>query len=566
MGMSKFPKFQGNALIRKGGYKLEYEPWQLEEIFKCASDAGYFIRKYVRIKNVDAEDLILFDLREYQQRMIDLMINFRESIAKWPRQSGKSSCVSAALLWMLIFNRNHSILVAAHRGEKARDILGIIKEMYEQLPYWLQHGVVEWNKGNIKLETGSRIKASATTGTSARGDVYNIVYIDEASFIASHIAKEFFESVIPTISSGKTTKICITSTPKGLNHFHTMWQAAVDGKSGYEYVDIKWNDVPGRDDAFRAKVIAQFGQDYFDQEYGAEFIGSSATLIAGWKLMMLSPDNPIDVDEARTFRIYQKPYKGGKYVIIVDVAEGLGGDASAAVIVDVTRMPYEVAAVYQNNRIDPYTFPTILAPLGRMYNDAMILVEANFGQTVADVLWRELEYENVIFTTRKQGQDKVSGGFAPTTKRAGVIMSNPVRLAGCTKLKAIAETDKVIFRDKPLIDELKRFALKGRKYQAEEGHDDLAMCMVMFAWLIDSEYMMEITDTNVANSIGMQNQRIADETVAVLGGREVALPDFDVPLAVSSKNDDWLLRNDDDPTPSEETLTNLERWMRHGWN
>jgi len=406
--MAKYERgtsFGGNPFIRKGGLGWKYTAEEIEELGKCAEDPRYFIETYVKIKHVDSEDLVPFILRGYQREMVEKMLRNREFICKLPRQVGKTVCVSATLLWYLIFNKNHSILVAAHKGDKARDVLAAIKAMYEMLPEFLQAGVIEWNKGNIILDTNSRIRAAATSGTSARGDVYNTVYIDEAGFIATHVAEAFFQSVLPTVSSGKTTKIFITSTPKGLNHFYKMWKAAVEGtmvdgklvKSGYAWTEIKWNDVPGRDDAFRAKVVSQFGENYWNQEYGAEFIGSSYTLIAASKLMSIVTRMPIL--ESPTTRVYAHPEPGHMYVVCADVSEGVMGDYSVAVVMDVSRLPYTIACVYRCNSISTMAYPQVLLNIGRTYNMAMVMVETTgIGQEVANALLHELEYENVALT------------------------------------------------------------------------------------------------------------------------------------------------------------------------
>lgn len=508
--------FQGNQRVRPAGIPIEWTPEKLADYAKCASDPLHFISTHVLIKNIDCEDLVPFLPRSYQEEMLDKMLSDRFVIVKLPRQAGKTTIVAAVLLWHILFNTNFAVLVAAHNGAKARDVLNSIKTMYENLPEHIQHGCTEWNKGTIILETGSRVRAAATSGSSGRGDTYNCVYIDEAAFLQPHIAQEFFESVIPTISSGKTSKIFITSTPKGLNHFYRMFMAAKAGTSGYTYVEIKWNDVPGRDEKFKAEIIAQFGERYFAQEYAAEFQGSSLTLIDGNTLTRLVVEKPI-IDQFH-YRIYEHPVPSHQYAATVDVAEGVEGDSSAISVVDITELPYKVVAVYKNNIIAPLAFPAVIYDFATKYNKAMVLVESNFGQQIADILWTDMEYEFVIMTARsaKKGEH-VSGGFAASA-RPGLQMTRQSKHIGCSNLKALVEQDQLIVRDSWIIDELCRFTAKGKSYEAVEGHDDLTMTLVMFSWLVDQGYVKDSTNQDIRRKIAEMNAKAIDDDMMAFGG------------------------------------------------
>lgn len=562
--------FKGNPRVRKI-VEWQFTPEQQLEIAKCMIDPEYFIRTYVKIKHVDEEDLILFQPRSYQVEMLKKMLNHKRVIVKLPRQAGKTVLVSAVLLWHVLFLKNFSILVAAHKADKARDVLAMIKAMFEDLPEFLQLGADEWNKGNIVLENKSRIKATSTSGSAARGDTYNLAYVDEAAFIQSHIAKSFFESVIPTISSGKTTKIFITSTPKGLNHFHIMWEKAVKGLSGYEHVEIKWNEVPGRDEEFRTQVINEFGEDYFNQEYGAEFIGSSRTLIKASKLlgMVVNMVNPV-ASPGPEFRIYKMPEKGRFYFVTCDVAEGLGGDYSAITVTDITETPYRTAAVYQNNQIDTLALPGVLHDLARAYNMAPVLVESNFGGDVARTLATDLEYENVITTVvnKKGGNAEVGGG---QSFRYGVMMNAPTKRIGCTNLKSLIENDQYIVSDSDTIDEARRFAVKKQSYAAEEGNDDLMMTLVLFGWAADQGYVRDMTDVVVKQKILEANKARVEQDMAPFGiiddGSE-ELPKFGVPgfEDVLKPEANWLLGiRGPDPEPDPWVQDRLDKMYGDDW-
>lgn len=524
--MAQYAKgFLGNVRIRAAATPIEWDEFRIKEFERCSRDPLYFFQNYVYIKDVDNEALVLFKPRSYQEEMLHKMLTNRNVIVKLPRQCGKTTLSAAVLLWHLIFHRNFSILIAAHKGDKARDVLTNVKEMYESLPEFLQHGVVSWNKGSIQLETGSRCRATATSASAARGDVYNLVYLDEFAFVAKHIADEFVKSVIPTVSSGKTTKIFITSTPKGLNKFYDMWSAATnpdpEKRSDYAHVEIKWDDVPGRDAEFRRNIVSQFGQEYFDQEYGAEFLGSSRTLIAGSKLVSMSHQIRPPIEQTSTTRVYLFPEKGRSYAVTVDVSEGLGNDYHGIMVFDITELPYRIAAVFRNNLLHPMALPGVIHEMATRYNDALVLVEANFGQQVGEILYADFEYENMVFTTKgKNGLynkvDRISGGFGGRS-RVGIAWSNNSKRVGCTNLKALIEQDQLEVIDLWTYEELKRFVVSGKSYAGEDGHDDMAMCLVLFAWMCDQGYVRDATDVHLRDRIKDLNAQMIEQDVVPLG-------------------------------------------------
>lgn len=562
--MAKYSRreaFKGNVHIRKAGYPVAFLPEQIAEYARCARDPIYFIENYVWIKNVDSEELILFKLRGYQLEMVEKMLKNREYICKIPRQAGKSVCVSAVILWYLLFHKNYSILVAAHKAQKACDVLAVVKQMFELLPEWMQPGVIEWNKGNIIVDTNSRVRAAATSLSSARGDTYNLVYIDEAGFIMPHIAEEFFKSVIPTVSSGQTTKIFITSTPRGLNHFHDMWKAAVSGKSGYAWTEIKWHDVPGRDDSFKEKIVSQYGLEYWQQEFEAEFIGSSRTLISASKLLGMISVPPKKV--VGDVRLYREPEKDRAYVVTVDVAEGLGGDCTIIMVFDVGETPYRIAAIYQSRDIDPYTLPAIIRDVGRSYNNAFVLIETNFGQIVADVLQQDFEYENVIVTQTKAGKlRQLAGGWGTPKTRVGLKMDTVAKRVGCMALKTLIENDILLVEDEATIEELRRFSVKGKSYAAEAGHDDLAMALVMFGWLSDQSYFRDLTNTSARAAVTQRNSRAIEETVAPVGLRWTGESETDDMVTAASGDlldAVWEKQFPNDPEPEPDIWERINR-------
>jgi hypothetical protein len=554
--------FKGNLLLRRAGVPPEggYTPERLLEIQKCAEDPLYFFRTYVYIKHVDFEQKVLFDPRGYQERMLTSIIFNRNTISRWPRQSGKTTVLAGVALHAMLFNKNHSILIAAHKGDKARDIIGSIQDMYMELPSWLQQGIVEWNKGSFKLENGSRVRASTTSVSSARGDTYNIIMLDEFAFVPTHVAEEFLKSVIPTVSSGKDTKIIITSTPKGLNMFYRLWHDAVEGKvkppDNYVPIAVEWNEVPGRDEAYRTKIILQFGQEFWDQEFACAFLGSSQTLISTAKLLSLVDFDPSEYTPST--RLYERPITGHIYACTVDVAEGLGGDSSVVMVFDITTVPYRPVFIFEDRYIDPMALPGMIHQVGRAFNDAMVLVESNFGQLTADILWRDFEYENVIFTARaikNPGGQKV--GWGGKQMRPGVQMNPLTKRVGCSNLKSLIENDQLIVNDRSTIEQLRRFAVKGKSYAAEEGHDDLVMCLVLFAWLADQGYVKDQNDSNIRGNIAEINRQKIEDNMLVT----YQTTGNDAPEVTIDGKDHWLSVNTD-PEPDPYVMDDLERFER----
>ena len=410
--------------------------------------------------------------------------------------SHNSTTTCGFILWYILFNSEKVVALLANKGETAREILGKIQLAYQHLPKWLQQGVVEWNKGSFVLENNSRVIASATSSDNIRGFSINMLFIDEAAFIENWDA--FFTSVYPTISSGLSTKVVLVSTPNGLNHFYQIWHNAHEGKNGYKPIKVLWNDVPGRDQKWKNDTLASmnFDTEKFAQEYEVEFLGSSGTLIAGWKLKELVPQSPIQQKEGLT--LYKHPVQHHVYTCIVDVSRGKGLDYSAFSIIDVTSMPYEQVCVYRNNMVTPIDYASIVFQVAKSYNNAATLVEINdIGEQVATSLHYDFEYDNILFTESAGRLGKrITTGFGSNIDR-GIMTTKIVKSVGCSILKLLIEQNQLVVNDFNTISELATFSKKGASYQAEPGkHDDMVMGLVLFAWLSDQSYFKDITDIN----------------------------------------------------------------------
>lgn len=508
--------YLGNPKLKRVGVKDSFTEEQALEIAKCIDDPVYFIRTYVKIVNVD-RGLISFEMWPFQEDMVENFHKNRFSICKMPRQVGKTTTSAGYMLWCILFQENFSVAILANKGDLAQEILSRIQYAYEYLPIWLQQGIVLWNKRRIELENGSKIASFATSNSGVRGGTYNLIFLDEFAFVPQNMANDFFTSTYPVISSGKTTKVIIVSTPYGLNHFYKMWVDAEEGRSTYKPLEVHWSMVPGRDEKWKEETIRNTSEEQFRQEFETEFIGSSATLIPGSKLRALAFRNSIYTEEG--LDVYHLPELGHNYVATVDCSEGVGLDYSAISVIDITEIPYKQVAKYRSNQMPPIVFPTIIYNIARKYNDAYVLIETNnVGQQVADILHYDLEYEYIyqIQRSTSKGQS-VSAGFKKAVS-FGVKTTTPVKKIGCANLKALVENDRLLIEDFDTISELNTFVRVRDSYEAEEGNnDDIVMTLVLFAWLTAQKFFKEASNSDIRQRLSEDLNVNIEESVSPVG-------------------------------------------------
>jgi len=509
--------YLGNPLLKKANVPIEFTKAQIEEYIKCKDDPVYFANSYVKIVSVD-EGLIPFKMYDFQKELVRRFHHNRFNIAKLPRQTGKSTTVVSYLLHYALFNDSANIGILANKASTARDLLGRLQTAYENLPKWLQQGVIVWNKGSMELENGSKIMAASTSASAVRGMSFNIIFLDEFAFVPNHIADDFFSSVYPTISSGQKTKVIIISTPYGMNHFYKLWVDAQNERNNYIWTEVHWSEVPGRDSKWKEETIKNTSERQFTQEFECEFLGSVDTLIAASKLRSLVFDTPTSSNKG--LDVYESPNEKSEYIITADVSRGIGGDYSAFIVFDITTVPYKIVAKYRNNEIKPMLFPNIINDLARAYNNAYVLCEVNdVGDQVASILNYDLEYPNVLMCSMRGRAGQIVGqGFSGSKTQLGVKMSITVKKIGCANLKTIIEDDKLLFRDYEIISELTTFIQKKQSFEADEGyHDDLVMCLVIFAWLAVQDYFKEMTDNDVRQRIYEEQKNQIEQDMSPFG-------------------------------------------------
>lgn len=498
--------FNGNRQLKRPFTKMPIAKIHEIEIKKCADDIYYFMDNYIRITT--PKGLNFPELREYQREFI-YVINKKENekiISLQPRQSGKSVSVGIWILHVFLFQKDLTIGIASNKLSMSKEFVDKVKKMFLTVPMWLQCGILNWNVATIEGENRIKILSDTASDSSFRGFSVNYLIVDEASWIMGTDSsgtsfKAFADSVFPAQEALANKKTILISTANGKNHFYDIWEGAGETKetsdNGYVKYEVKWQNVPRHKptgelyepEEFRNSVIKSYGAVFFNQNYGNEFIGSSNTLIDGKVLAKYQYQQP-DFVRNPGLKIYEEPIKGHSYIFGVDSAKD-GSDSFAIQVLDITNFNFRQVATAKL-KIDYLRMPEFIDDWAKYFNNAFVIVENNegAGQSVADRLYLEFEYENLYFDKSRTsvGSKKKYPGFRTTKKSRDIILQT---------LKTMAESDKLLIQDKDTIDELFNFVLKDNKYQADNNkHDDLvmalALCFAIFAEARNFNEMNEI--------------------------------------------------------------------------
>ena len=507
---AKLKHYLGNPHLKRVNMPMQLTEEQVREYVKCAKDPIYFIENYVKIITLD-KGFVQISLYPFQRQAVKDINDNRRVIVKAGRQVGKTTMVVGYILWYILFNEDKFVAILANKAPTAREILNRIKIAYEALPLWLQQGVRTWNKGDIELENNCRVMATSTASSAIRGYSISLLYLDEFAFVPSNIADEFFTSVYPTISSGTQSKILISSTPNGMNHYYRMWTEASEGQNGFKHIEANWRQVPGRDQAWADDQRRILGEEKFLQEMECEFMGSAGTLLSAPALKSLAFVTPIHLSE-NGIKIYKAPEKNRNYVIVADTSRGKGLDYSAFSVIDVTELPYRQVCTYKDNNISPLVYPSVIKRIGDYYNQAYVLVEINDnGQQIVDSLFEDYEYENILSTVDIKGKVSITWGYGNKSYR-GIRTTKSVKRLGCSLMKNLIEGQKLIIQDFDTISELSTFVAKGTSYESEEGsHDDLVMTLVLFSWMTNQQFFADLTNTDVRAKLHEEQMKQIEE-------------------------------------------------------
>jgi hypothetical protein len=511
--MSKY--YNANPQLKASGVAVPFTEEQISEYVKCSQDPIYFINNYCKIVTLD-HGLQDFKLYDCQVEKVKIIHENRKVILMEGRQQGKTTTSAAYILWYTLFQDSKTVAILANKAPAAREVLSRYQLMFENLPPWMQQGVTTWNKGDIELENGSKVFTAATSSSGIRGKSVNMLYVDETAIIPNNIAEQFFASVYPTISAGQTTKILLSSTPLGYNHFWKFWNDAENKRNDFVPLFIPYWKIPGRDEKWAEEQRRQLGELKYNQEILCNFLGSSLTLIASDTIAQMSP-SPY-VKQVGGLDVIEAPLPTHNYVLSADVAKGVEGDYSAFSVIDISTVPYKIVAKYRDNKISPMLYPSVIHKVATEYNMAYVLIEINVGEQVAEILHSEYEYENIIYVTRTTGGQVVSGGFGSGKTQLGVTTDKKVKRIGCQAFKSLVEEKKLLVTDMDTIAEISTFIEKKNSYMADEGyHDDLVMTLVLFSWLTTNPYFKELNDVNLRQVMYENHMKRIEEELTPFG-------------------------------------------------
>jgi Terminase large subunit, T4likevirus-type, N-terminal/Terminase RNaseH-like domain len=479
------------AIIRNPYKKMSMTADQILEFAKCADPVTgprYFMSNYFFIQH-PTKGAIQYIPFEYQERLIDSYHNYRYSISLMPRQTGKSTSAAGYLLWYAMFVPDSTILVAAHKYTGSQEIMQRIRYAYENCPDHIRAGVTSYNKGSLDFENGSRIVSATTTENTGRGMSISLLYCDEFAFVRPTIATEFWTSITPTLATGG--KCIITSTPNSdEDQFAQIWRAANDtfdkygnetelGRNGFKAFRSKWQETPGRDEAWAEQMRQQLGEERFRREMECEFIIFDETLINPIFLSDMMGIEPLE--KHGQVRWYKKPTKGNIYAVALDPSLGTGGDPSAIQIVELPSMMQ--AGEWRDNKTPIQQQVKILRDITQYIND-IIGNETEIYYSVENNTLGEAALVEISHI----GEENIRGIFLSEPKkpgasniyRKGFNTTNKGKIAACSKLKNWIETRKLKICSKMFVSELKNFIAKGAGYEAKIGEtDDLVMAMLL---------------------------------------------------------------------------------------
>ena len=462
---------------------------QIKELRRCHSDPLYFIKNYVKIQHpVDGD--ILFTPRPYQERMIENFHNHRFNIAMLPRQVGKTTIVAAYLLWYAMFNMDKTILIAAHQFSGASEIMHRVYHAYQAMPDFIRCGATTENKQSLSFDNGSRIIATATTEKTGRGLAISLIYMDEFAFVDRRIAHDLWTSIAPTLSTGGAC--IITSTPNNSDDlFAQLWRTANDkggerpGTNDFMPYTIEWDEVPGRNEEFKTKMIAQLGESKFRREYECAFISESDTLINPIVLEGMKGVEPIIV--TGSVRWFKEPEVGKSFLVSLDPAIGIGGGDNAAITVWQLPEFEQIAEWTDDKSVDRIQVRVLQQLLEEIYS---IVKEG--GQNSEPEIFYTVEANNngeaISRIIEDTGEENFKGTFVSEPKRRyrGYKTTGKTKRNGCSKMKRLIEAGKITIHSKRLIYELKTFVSKGSSFEAEVGcKDDLVMSLFNAVRMLD---------------------------------------------------------------------------------
>jgi hypothetical protein len=478
------------VLVKSPHRRERYTEQEIAEFALCADPVTgpqYFLDNFFYIQHPTRGKMVYHPF-DYQKRLIDTYHNYRNSISLMPRQTGKSTSAAGYLLWYAMFVPDSTILIAAHKYTGAQEIMQRIRYAYELCPNHIRAGCTSYNKGSLEFENGSRIVSQTTTETTGRGMSISLLYADEFAFVRPTIAREFWTSISPTLSTGG--KCIITSTPNSdEDQFAFLWKGAnkcVDefgnttelGINGFRAFRSYWEEHPDRDQAWADEQRAQLGDDRFRREMQCEFIINDETLIAPTTLIDLEGREPLR--KTGQVRWYRDIRPNSIYVVSLDPSLGTGGDPAAIQVFEAGTT--EQVAEWQHNRT---TIPEQVRILADIIREINVVVKD--PQSIYYSVENNTIGEAALISISEYGEENIQGYFLSDNSitgqrrwRKGFNTTPKSKITACNKLKVMLESRRMIIHSKPLISELKTFVAHGVSYAAKPGEtDDLVMSTVL---------------------------------------------------------------------------------------
>ena len=502
------PKQDEISLVKTPHKRQTYTTDQILEFQACADPVTgpmYFLDHFFYIQH-PTRGRMLYHPFDYQKRLIETYHNYRFSISMMPRQTGKSTSAAGYLLWYAMFIPDSTILVAAHKYTGSQEIMQRIRYAYESVPDHIRAGAVDYNKGSLTFDNGSRIVSATTTENTGRGMSISLLYADEFAFVRPTIATEFWTSISPTLATGG--KAIITSTPNSdEDQFALLWKGAnrcVDeygnptavGQNGFRAYRSFWHEHPDRDEAWAQQQRAALGTDRFRREMDCEFIIADETLIAPAKLLDLEARQPeYKTGEVRWFK---RPEKNRIYCVALDPSLGTGGDPAAIQVFEANTT--EQVAEWRHNRTD---IPTQVRILNNIIQHIYDTTEDD--QSIYYTIENNTIGEAALISIAEYGEENIRGYFLSESGsgtrrfRQGFNTTAKPKLAACAKFKQLLETGRMRVHSASLISEIKTFVASGTSYAAKIGEtDDLVMATLLVVRMLTvlKDYHRDI-DTNL---------------------------------------------------------------------
>lgn len=521
------PFHEGDTSFKAGEIVYEYTDFELSEIARCAADVVYFANNYCMAMTDYGIQKIT--LRPYQEDVLRSFQHNRFSVFLASRQIGKTVTSAIFITWYLLFNVDKNVIVLANKGATAAEILDKIKSVFKGLPFFLKPGILQNNVMTMRFDNGCRVMGQATTKTAAIGFTIHLAYMDEFAHIQPSFIEPFYRSVYPTIAASLISKVIITSTPNGRNKFFDIYNGAVEKKNEYTPIRVDWWQVPGRDEKWKAREIANLGsEELFNQEYGNQFLAGDTLLLGGDALRaMKKVVRDYKWDQIEDFEYADLEYKNlkwdpkfsfheigndEKFVLSIDIADGAGKDYSVINIFKVEKMSKAAIRKMRRDRIESEASFFRVRQVGmyrsnkssaeelskisdvlifKFFNpdNVRVALEINFkGDYFIEKVSKNPEYYEDIFLHTRHNEKTQS-------LTLGIKLHKHNKMFFCREFRKLVMEKRIVLNEQITFEEMNDFGINNKgTYSSQSGHDDVAMTCVNLVPLLQSDTFSDIIE------------------------------------------------------------------------